>query len=70
MVLYAAGNFVVMVVPLLVRSHKLRNAGAGPWLTLGEPGRSICGISALSAKMLRLRLVYFPKPGSPRFSLQ
>ena len=27
-VLNAAGNFVAMVVPLLVRPHKLRNAGA------------------------------------------
>ena len=52
MVLNAAGNFVAMVVPLLVRPHKLRNAGAGPLLTLGNPGRSMCGSSALSAKLL------------------
>ena len=41
MVLNAAGNFVSMVVPLLVRPHKLRNAGADPLLTLGKPGRSV-----------------------------
>ena len=38
MVLYAAGNFVAIVVPLLVRPHTLCNAGADPLLTLGEPG--------------------------------
>ena len=51
-VLNAAGNCVAMVVPLLVTPHKLRNAGTGPLLTLGKPGRSMCGSSALSAKLI------------------
>ena len=45
--LNAAGNFVAMVVPLLVRPNKLLNAGAGPLLTLGKPGRSPYGRSLL-----------------------
>ena len=72
-VLNAAGNFVAMVVPLLVRPHELSDAGAGPLLILDKPGRSMCGSSALSAKLLcssSLRLVYIPKPGSPTSSLQ
>ena len=52
MVLDAAGNFVAIVVPLPVKPHKLRNAGAGPLLTLGKPGRSMCGSSALSSKLV------------------
>ena len=54
----------------MVRPHKLRNVGAGPLLTLGKPGRSACGSSTLSAKLIMsssLRLVYFPKYGSPSF---
>ena len=35
----ATGNFVAMVVPLLVRPQKLRNAG--PLLTPGKPGFSV-----------------------------
>ena len=60
MVLNAAGNFVAVVVPLLVRPHKLRNADAGPLLIVGKPGRSMCGSSALSVKLIiqsSLRLV-------------
>ena len=49
----AAGNFVAVVVPQLVRPHKLRNAGAGALLILGKPGRSMWGTrSVLSAKLL------------------
>ena len=62
-VLNAAGNFVAMAVPLLVKPDKLRNAGAGPLVILGKPGRSMCGSSALSAELLcqsSLRLVDFP----------
>ena len=51
-VLNAAGNFVTMVAPLLVRPHNLPNAGAGPLLTLGKPGRSMCSSSALLAKLI------------------
>ena len=50
--LTAAGNFVAIVAPLLVKPRKLRKAGAGPLLTLGNPGRSMCGSSALSAKLI------------------
>ena len=50
--LNAAGNFVAMAVPLLGRPHMLPNAGVGPLLTVGKPGRSMCGSSALSAKLI------------------
>ena len=50
-VLNDAGKFVAMVVPLLVRPHNLPNTG-GPLLTVGRPGRSMCGSSALSAKLI------------------
>ena len=52
MVLNAVGNFVAMVVPFLVRPHKLRNAGAGPLLTLDKPERSTGGTSALLVKLI------------------